>query len=124
MTATVTPAPVRSANGGCERWMRWGWGGSDGATFESNNAIRSARKVRPVRDHDRRPALHELLVPARDLRFGGRVERTGRFVEHEHGGICEQRASDGDALTLPRGERAPPFANLGIQATRRPGDRK
>src|SRR3954454_17724114 len=42
------------------------------------------------------------------------VERTRRLVENEYAGIADERASNGDALTLSAGQAAAPLADNAV----------
>src|SRR6185437_4672985 len=54
--------------------------------------------------------------------LGGRVERAGGFVEHQDGGVLQQRARDRDALLLAAREFQAAFADRGFVALRQRQD--
>ena len=59
--------------------------------------------VRDQEQAEREPA-RQVDEEVRDLRLRRRVERGERLVEHEHGGICRERAGDRDPLALAAAE--------------------
>jgi hypothetical protein len=57
-----------------------------------------------VRDHDRRPALHQVRDGLLHDLLGLGVERGGGLVEDQDLRVAQHRARDGDALALAAGE--------------------
>ena len=57
-----------------------------------------------MRNHKRRPALHEVAEAVLDHGLGLGVEGAGGRVEDEDAGVGEDGAGDGDALPLAAGE--------------------
>jgi hypothetical protein len=60
--------------------------------------VRPARELEPMRDDDCRAPGHDGLVTGSNLCFRGRIQRAGCFVEHQHGGIGEERPGQREAL--------------------------
>ena len=75
-----------------------------------------------MRDHDGRAPAHHRFVAGNDLRFRRRVERAGRFVEHQHGWIGKKRTRDRETLSFTRRETSPALANGGVHAIREVSD--
>jgi hypothetical protein len=50
------------------------------------------------------PLLPQPVQQGDDLRLDGKIKRRGRLVEEHEGRLGDERARDGDALTLPAGE--------------------
>ena len=90
----------------------------DEAAFEDDDLVRVADRAQTVRDGDDSAAFHQSLERFHHelLRFG--VERGGRFVENEDGGIAHDGAGDADALALAAGKREAAFADHRIVAMR------
>ena len=51
-----------------------------------------------------------------DQLFGLGVDRTGRLIQHEDGGVGQHRPGEGDQLFLAGREAVAPFADVGIPA--------
>src|SRR6185312_6774681 len=58
--------------------------------------------------------LHEIL--------GFRIERGSRLVKHQYARVLQQRAGDGDALTLAYGKTRTAFPDDGVIPIRQPRD--
>jgi len=69
-----------------------------------------------MRDDERRAALHEARQRVLHLNFGCGVERGGRLVEQQNGGILQHGARDGDALALPAGKLEPGLTDQRVVA--------
>ncbi len=54
--------------------------------------------------------------------FGLVVQRTGGFVEHQHGGVVDQGPGQGHGLALSRGQPPAPFLHHGVVALGQGGD--
>ena len=57
-----------------------------------------------VGDQDREPLLAEILDDLLDVMHGDRVHPAERLVQHEQGGIGDERAGDREAAFFPAGE--------------------
>ena len=79
--------------------------------FEHNDAIHLAQGREPVCNRNDRFALHELVQGFLYRNLAFTVQRRGRLVEEEDGGIFEDCARDGDTLALAAGELHPPLAH-------------
>jgi hypothetical protein len=74
-----------------------------------------------VRDDDQRAPFPETTGAADaldDLVCRGGVEVRAGFVQQQDGRIAQQRAGDGDALTLAGGKLQTPFPDGGIEPLR------
>src|ERR1043166_107777 len=71
---------------------------------------------KPMRDHERRAALHHFVERELNQALGRGVERAGRLVENEDRRIFEQCARDREALALAARKRAAALANRGAEA--------
>src|SRR5437773_11213551 len=91
ITATRTPRPVNIA-------LEDGF--DDARARKRQHAICAAGQLETMRDDNRRPAAHHLLVSFGDpaLRFG--VESSGRLVEDQNRRVYQERAGNGDPLPL------------------------
>jgi hypothetical protein len=81
----------------------------DLAALQHHDRIRGHQHGKPMRDADDGTVLgyaHEIGV---DDRLALGVERAGRLVEDEDGGIDQQGASDRKALALATGKVGSPF---------------
>ena len=76
----------------------------------------------PVRDHERRPALHHLAQPALYRRLGARVDGGRGVVEDQDPRVRDQRSRDRDALALAARERHPALADDRVVAVGQPRD--
>ena len=85
----------------------------------------------PVRPDDARQAVgedeggaarHQAFERLLDDRLVLRIHRAQRLVEHQDGGVAEDRAGDRDPLALPAGEPHPAFADHRPVAVRQPLD--
>ena len=84
--------------------------------LNDDDAVAVFDRREPVRNHDRRPALHEVVQRDLHLALRFRIERRRRFVEDQYRRILEDRSGDGDALTLPSRQPRTPLANLRIES--------
>lgn len=69
-------------------------------------------------DHDSSSPFGDDSEGALDGGFGFVIYRAGGFIEHQDGGVAEDGAGDGDALTLTTGEFLSAFADDGVVAGR------
>ena len=77
------------------------------ALVHHHNPIGVADRAQPVGDHQGGAVLGDLRQRALDGGFGVVVDGSGGFVEHQHRGIFEDGAGQGDALALPAREARP-----------------
>ena len=84
--------------------------------LDGDYTICKSKRRETVRDDDHGP-------PARHLRhillhdtLAFIIERTRRLVENEYAGICDERASNSDALTLSARQGATTLADDGVIA--------
>src|SRR5690606_30510910 len=89
---------------------------------KDEDAVGPANLAEAVGDQESGPTFHDAAHGALDLVFGRAVDGAGRVVEDEDPRIGQERASDGDALSLPPGEGDAPLADLGLVAIRQGGD--
>ena len=94
----------------------------DFAVFEDDDFVETGDGRETVSDDDGGAALHKVAEGVLDGGFGFGVEGGGGFVEDEDGGVFQNGASDGDALTLPTGELDAAFADHGVVAIGKVGD--
>ena len=85
------------------------------AGIEHENLIGAGDCVEPVRDHEERALARQLGERGLDRRLRIRVREGGRLVEHEDGGIGEQRSCDCESLRLAA-RQVRVFANDGVVA--------
>src|SRR5262249_46796724 len=90
--------------------------------LQHKDFIRTAYGRQAVGDDKSRPANHEIGQRLLDEHFGLGVQLGSGFIKDQNGGILEQSASDGDALTLPAAESRAPFANDGAVTLRKAHD--
>src|ERR1044071_3435440 len=79
--------------------------------LEDQNAVSGSRGKKIMRDQQTRLAAHESLQSLAHCDFAFDIEPGHRFVENEDGRAAHKGARDRDALALPPGECASPFAN-------------
>ena len=91
----------------------------DDLPFEHDHAVEIAQGRKPVRDRDHGAAPHQTAERLANGFFGFTVQRRGRLVKQQDRRILEERARDGDALTLAAGEFDAAIANHGRQASGR-----
>ncbi len=72
----------------------------DGATVEHHNPVGTPNGRQPVGDDQHRARPRQVLEGGHDELLGFGVERTGRFVEDQDGGVAQDRPGDRDSLTL------------------------
>ena len=90
--------------------------GDDPSFIDHHDTVGALGASQPVRDDDRRPTLQEHRQRTLHVHLGLRVEVRRRLVEHDHGGIGEERPGEGHELTFTRGESATALARLGVEA--------
>ena len=78
--------------------------------LQENEPIAGLNRGQPMRDDDQRARAVQRRDGLGDFALGLVVERGGGFVEHEHGGIGIEGASDRHALALPTREPRAIFA--------------
>src|SRR5215207_1358747 len=94
----------------------------DPTVVEHDQLVGEGEGREPVRDDDRRPALHRLAEPGADPRLGRGVDARGRVVEDQDSRLEDQRARDRDPLSLTAGERDPALPDHRVVALRQFGD--
>ena len=72
----------------------------DTAIVHDDDPVRRAHGREAMRDHDRRALGHQPVERVLDQPLAFCIERGRYFVEQEQGRVAEQRARNGDALTL------------------------
>ena len=72
----------------------------DVAVLHDENHIRLADGGQAVGHDEACPGLHHSVERLLDVRFGARVDGTGRLVENEHGRQAEHHACDAQQLPL------------------------
>ena len=68
----------------------------------------------PVRDGDRRLALEQASKALKHQLLRLRIERRRGLVEQENRRVSDDGARNGDALTLPTGQRIAAFTDLDV----------
>ena len=86
----------------------------DLAGFEHENSVRGSNRRQTVRDQDRGLPSVPSFDRGEDLVLGAGVDRAQGVIENEDVRSLDQRAGDGDSLSLSPGERESPFADHGL----------
>ena len=94
----------------------------DAAVIEHEDLVGIDDGRQAVRDDQGGAFARDLLEFGLDDLLGARIQRAGRFVEHEDRGILEQRARDRDALLLAAGQLQAALADAGVVALRQARD--
>src|SRR4030042_4533554 len=76
----------------------------DAAAVEDEDQVRLHQALDPVGDDERGAAPHEGLERRADGRLGLGVDRGGRVVQDQDGGVFQYRAGDGHPLLLAAGQ--------------------
>src|SRR4051794_40297794 len=79
--------------------------GDDAALVEEDDPVGESDGGRPMGDHDRRTATHDLTQRVADLVLLGGVDGRGGVVEDQDTRVGEHRPSDGDPLALATRQR-------------------
>ena len=90
----------------------------DLAAVDDQDAVGADDGGEPMRDHQRRAALHQFGERRLHQRLVAGVERRGRLVEQQHRRVLEDRAGDGEALALAARQRHAALAEHGVVALR------
>ncbi|BAC18002.1 putative ABC transporter ATP binding protein [Corynebacterium efficiens YS-314] len=89
--------------------------GGDHTAFHQADAVGEFQGGMPVGDHEDGDIGEFLADGAEDAVLGGRIDRGGGIIEHEHPRAGQERPGQRDALPLPTGERQSTFADhLGV----------
>ena len=83
---------------------------------EHGDPVRQRQRRAPVRDQQRGAARGQVAQGRVDRGLGRVVDRRRRVVEHQHPGVGEHRAGQGDALALSAGQREPALADQRVVA--------
>src|ERR1700675_4232029 len=86
----------------------------DAAVLEHDDRARVADRREAVGDDERGAAVQEAPQRMLDLPFGSDVDRGRRLVEDQDPRVGEERAREGDKLTLAEGEPEPALAQLRV----------
>src|SRR3546814_1353658 len=79
----------------------------DAAVLDDDDLVGHAHGREAVRDQDRDAVLRQPAEVLEDRRFGGRVHRRGRFIQHQDvRARTHEGARQGDLLPLPTGQRS------------------
>jgi hypothetical protein len=78
----------------------------EAAALDGDDAVGAAHGREAMGDDQHGAALRDLAHVLLDDALALIVERAGRLVEDQDARIGDERARDGDALTLPAGEAA------------------
>ena len=84
--------------------------------LEDDDQVRVADRREPVRDHEGGAPGEEPPERLLDLALGADVDRGGRLVEDQDPGVGQERAREGDELTLAEREPCPALAELRLVA--------
>ena len=88
----------------------------DLALLQHDDLVAVADRAEAVRDDDAGAAAPPQIVI--DDLFGDRIERAGRFVEHDQRGIGNQRPRDLDSLALAAAEIGAAFVDVAVVVSR------
>ena len=86
------------------------------AAVHHDQAVEHGDGGQAVRDGDDRLAFHQGVELLLDGGLDFRVQRRGRFVQHQDRCVLQQHARDRHALALAAGELHPALAHLGVVA--------
>src|SRR2546421_12753656 len=78
-----------------------------------SQAVGVAKSTESVRDGESRAVLYQPVDRLLNKPLCLRIHAGGRFIEDQDGGIMEDRARDGDSLSLAAGESLPSLADHG-----------
>ena len=102
-TAARTAHPVQAARCACPA--------PRAAGFDHQNVIGGQHRGEPVRDHERRAPLHQLLERRLHIGLGFRVQVRRRLIEDEDARALQDRAGNRDPLALAAGEPVPALSD-------------
>ena len=95
----------------------------DFAAVDHENLIGPANRGQAVRDHEAGTPLHQRQHSLLDVHFGAGVDGAGRLIENQHGRVGQNRAGDGQKLSLPLRQVRAGFGQLGVIALRQALDK-
>ena len=84
------------------------------AGLHHQDLIRAADGRQPVRDHERRAALHQVPQAFLNQRLGFGIQARGRLVQNQNARIGQNRARNRNPLPLPAGEFHAALADDGV----------
>src|SRR5262252_5716868 len=90
----------------------------DAAVVDDDDARGAPHGRQAVRDHDRRPAAHQLGDAAFDHALGLGIDAGGRLVEDQDLGVAGQGAREREQLALAGREVRPPLEHARVQPFR------
>src|SRR5262245_45577675 len=93
------------------------------AALQDDDTMRALNGAEPMRDDEGGPVAGERVEGVEQGRFGLGIERAGRLVEDENGGVLQQGAGDGETLTLADRERRAALADNSAVSLRQRGDK-
>ena len=82
------------------------------------NPVSVLHRGQPVGDHQGRAALHQRRQCLLNQMLALRIQCAGGFVEQQHRRVGQQRAGNGQALTLPARKPHTAVAQMGLIALR------
>ena len=84
----------------------------DATLIEEQHEIGVANRGKAVGDDEGRAVLSQRIHGGLHAGFRFHVQRAGRLVENQNGGILQDGAGDGDALAFTAGQAVTAFADL------------
>src|SRR5438045_2523493 len=94
----------------------------DAPALDDDDQVGAAHGREAVGDHNGRAPAREVGERLLHEPLGLGVERRGRLVKDEHGGVREHGAGDGEALTLAAGKEDAALADDCVVAARKLAD--
>src|SRR5262249_59121398 len=79
----------------------------DAPVAKHQNAAGVADGRQPMRNHESGTALHHFVEREIDAAFGERIECARRLVEDQNRRVFQERAGDGESLTLATRQKPP-----------------
>lgn len=96
--------------------------GVDPSRVEDDDVVGVADGGEPVGDHQDGAVADGVQQFPDDVRLAAFVDRAGRLVEDEHGGVREEGPREGEPLSLPAGQGGAALAEDGGVAVGEGGD--
>src|SRR5436309_1529711 len=86
------------------------------ALVDDHDAVGLLDRCQPMGDHKRGPLVHEPVERLLHGKLALGIERAGRLIEQQDGGIAELRAGYGKALALTARQAHTPGSKMGSKA--------
>src|SRR6266404_7633473 len=101
-----------AATRGVQRLMRAAL--DNPSRFDHEYLLGAPNRRKPMRDHERGAAAHQVAQALLNQRLGFGIEAGGGLIENEDARVSKNRAGDGDTLLLSAGEFDAAFPDDGI----------